>query len=77
MLATHANGYEHLRRNRLEVDAVMRHGITLTPEQLEAAPDGLLEWLVELGGGVVVDGEVVELPNGDQPQLGSGSNGSG
>lgn len=61
-LATHAAGYEHLRRNRLEVEGMLRHGIALPDGWLESAPDGLLEWLATLDADVV-DGEAVELPS--------------
>lgn len=60
-LATHVPGYEHLRRNRIELDGTLRHGISLPPGWIENAPDGILEWLASLGGEVIEDAEVVEL----------------
>lgn len=62
-LATHAEGYEHLRRNRIEVDGVLRHGLDLPEGWQENAPEGLLEWIVAMDAEVVVEGEFVELPS--------------
>ena len=62
-LATHVHDYEHLRRNKLEVEGMLRHGIALPEGWLESAPDGLLEWLAELDADVIEDADVVELPS--------------
>lgn len=66
-LATHVPGYEHLRRDRVKVDASVETSFTL-PADLDAPLEKLLALralILELGG-EVVDGEAVELPPGDE-----------
>lgn len=59
-LATHVPGYEHLRRDRVKVDARLEHAIVLDPGALDAMPveklTQLRELLVDLGG-EIIDGE--------------------
>lgn len=74
-LATHTPGYEHLRRDRMSVEARVENAVVLPNlaglplEKLVA----LREILVEAGGGMIVDGEYVDLDepssNGDRPGL--------
>lgn len=77
-LATHIpEKYAHLRRDRLTVDGRIQHGIVIDPAVLETMPlDRLLmfrEFLREIGGGQVQDGEYVEIPDEViSPQLESG-----
>lgn len=59
-LATHVPGYEHLRRDRMRLDATVRHGIIAVPPEAfdRMAPDRLallMELLSELGSGIVGD----------------------
>jgi len=65
-LATHAPGYEHLRRDRVKHEGHVTHGIVidLDPSKLDALSidklQALREVLAELGG-EVIDGEAHEV----------------
>jgi len=65
-LATHAPGYEHLRRDRMKHEGHITHGIVidLDPEKLDGMPleeiEAAIAALRRLGG-EVIDGEATEL----------------
>lgn len=65
-LATHAPGYEHLRRDRIKHEGHITHGIVidLDPERLDALPmetlQRLREILAELDG-EIIEGEATEI----------------
>lgn len=67
-LATHVPGYEHLRRDRVKVEARLEHAIVFDPSALDRLPPERLlqlrELLVELGGDII-DGTADELPADD------------
>ena len=71
-LATHVPGYEHLRRNRIEIDGRMEHAILMPPGWLEEAPDEVLTWLAARGGEVIEDGEWHDLPALPEGNTGDG-----
>lgn len=67
-LATHVEGYEHLRRDRMRVDGRFEHAIVLDPASLDLLTDAqkaaLEEALVAMGG-EIVDGTARELGPGE------------
>lgn len=67
-LGTHVPEYDHLRRDRVKVDARIEHAIVIDPGRLDALPTekliALRDILAELGGDVI-DGEGRELGPGE------------
>lgn len=67
-LGTHVPEYDHLRRDKVKIDARVEHAIVIPPEALDALDTEKLvllrDLLAELGGDII-DGDARELGPGE------------